>query len=108
MKKNKKITLGEILQSEGNSNGYGLFGHDVRRPSFWTISADPYAVVKLIDETVVQLANKKRWNVQKTFEFMDSKLGRWAGDEISAVKVNYPTNKEIAAILNKYMTKFES
>lgn len=105
--KSNKVTVASILKAEQGSNGYGLYGHDVRRPAFWTLSANPYAVVKLIDETVVQLANKQKWNVQKTFEFMDSKMGRWAGDEISAVKADYPTNKEITAILNKYMKKFE-
>ena len=106
--KGKRVTVGNVLESEGKSHGYGLFGHEVRRPSFWTISADPYAIVKLIDETVVQLANKRKWDVQKTFEFMDSKLGRWAGDEISSIKMEYPTNKEIVAVLTKYMKKFEA
>ena len=108
MKKNKRVTLGDILRSEGNSNGYGLFGHDVRRPAFWVSAPDPYAVVKVIDETVVYFANHWKWDVQKTFEFMDSKLGRWAGDEISAIDGGDPSDEQIAIILDQYMKKFEA
>lgn len=106
--KTKKVTVANILQSEQNSYGFGLYGHDVRRPTFWTASADPYAVVKMIDETVVKLANKQKWDAQKAHEFMNSKLGRWAGDEISDLKDEFPTDKEIAAVLSKYMKKFET
>lgn len=104
--KTNKITAGAILKSESGAHGFGLFGHEVRRPSFWTDSADPYGAAKLIDETVADLANKREWDEQKTFEFMDSKLGRWAGDEITDLKSKNPTDKEISVIVDKYMTKF--
>ena len=108
MKKIKRVTLGDILRSEGNSNGFGLFGHDVRRPAFWVSAPDPYAVVKVIDETVAYFANKRKWDVQKTLEFMDSKLGRWAGDEISGIEGGDPSDEQIALILDQYMKKFEA
>lgn len=108
MKKIKQVTLGDILRSEGNSNGYGLFGHDVRRPAFWASAPDPYAVVKVIDETVVYFSNRMKWDAQKTFEFMNSKLGRWAGDEISDIEGGDPSDEQIALVLDRYMKKFEA
>lgn len=106
--KTKKVTVANILQNERESYGFGLYGHDVRRPTFWSTSADPYAVVKMIDETIVKLANKQKWDAQMTHEFMNSKLGRWAGDELSDWKNEFPTDKEIIAVLSKYMKKFEA
>jgi hypothetical protein len=103
MKKIKQVTMGDILLSEGRSNGYGLFGHDVRRPAFWVAAPDPYAVVKVIDQTVAYFANQRKWDAQKTFEFMNSKLGRWAGDEISSIEGGDPSDEQIAFILDKYM-----
>lgn len=104
--KTNKVTTGSIVKSESGAHGFGLFGHEVRKPSFWSDSADPYSSAKLIDKTVADLANKREWDEQKTFEFMDSKMGRWAGDEITDLKSKNPTDKEIGAIVDKYMTKF--
>lgn len=102
-----KITIKDVLRLEGEGDGWGLFGHEVRCPSFWKESADPYLAAKLIDETIVQLANQKKWDATKTFAFMNSKLGRWAGDEIAALRGDFPTNKEVETVLKQYMTTFE-
>lgn len=104
--KPQKVTVNIILKSESNSHGHGLFGHDVRRPAFWVDAVDPYNTVRVIDETVAYFANKRKWDGQKTFEFMDSKLGRWAGDEISDLRGGDPSDEQIALILDKYMKQF--
>ena len=86
MKKMKRIyvTINALLLMQEDSDGHGLYYHSARSPAMWAkAGADcPYTMVKLVDNNVCEIANALRWSIQDAFDFMNSKLGRWAGDEI--------------------------
>jgi hypothetical protein len=98
----KKLTTRDLLERQRNSDGYGLYGHEVRSPVCWLQADDPYLATKTLDETIVQVANKLKFDAERLFEFMNSKLGRWAGDELAS---GFEMRE---VILEKYMTKFST
>jgi hypothetical protein len=99
-----KLTTHILLIREFETEGYGLYGHEVRRPRFWAEhNEDPYAIPRAIDESVVAIANKLKFTAEELFLFMDSKLGRWVGDEIMYPKFN---KDRVEIILEKYMKQF--
>jgi hypothetical protein len=100
----KKITLKEMLSQQAMGLGHGLYGHEVRQISTWHFANDPYDVVRTIDLIIITLANKRNWTATQLFEFMDSKMGRWAGDEMMS---NDPLSSEkTRAVIKKYMDQF--
>lgn len=106
--KNSKLTTSDLLKRQHESEGYGLYGHEVRSPMFWIDrSADPYLAARAVDESTVKIANRLRLDAEELFHFMNSKLGRWAGDEIA----NFTTknqNGQTEAVLEKYMRQFSA
>lgn len=64
--------------------GWGFLGHSCRRPEFWVESSDPYAVAKLVDRTVVEVANQLGWDPPRLFAWCNGKEGRYFGDDLEA------------------------
>lgn len=100
----KKLTVKDLLQGELNSNGFGLYKHEVRQVYFWVKCANPYSVVKKIDEIVIDVANYYNYTPDDLQGFMDSKLGRWAGDII--MSETYPDDRTIEQAVKQYMKKY--
>lgn len=106
-----KITVLNYLREMAETGGgHGLFGHSCRTPEWWlraadAIGADPYEMVRLVDESTVDLANKRKWTLQTLAEFSNSRSGRYAGDALSGVDGS--PEKSIEACLRRYMTMFE-
>lgn len=92
------ITIETILTIEKNASGFGLFGHEVRRPSFWK----SYQKVEMIDSLIAKIANKLKLNKEQVFKFMDSKCGRWAGDSIE----KNMDEDQISLVLEEYILMF--
>lgn len=100
-----KLTTKDLLIRERNADGYGLHGHEVRQAMFWAgENEDPYSIPRLIDEAVLMLAGRLHFDADTVFEFMNSKLGRWAGDEI--LGHSKYDQKAIELILEKYLKIF--
>lgn len=104
--KNRKLTTSDLLKRQHESEGYGLYGHEVRSPVFWCErSEDPYLAARAVDESTVRVANCLQLDADGLFHFMNSKLGRWAGDEI-ANSATKNQNGQTEAVLEKYMRQF--
>ena len=96
----EKLTIHDILKGQQErSNGYGLFYHDVRTPAFWITEQNPYAALENFDQTIIKLANKRKWTFDTLCEFMDSKIGRWCSDSLT-------DRKDIEATISKHMDQF--
>lgn len=101
-----QLTVKHLLEGELNSNGFGLYKHPARDAYTWRKSANPYTVIKMIDEVVVDIANYFGATEADLQGFMDSKLGRWAGDVI--ISETYPDDRTIDQAIKKYFKQYLS
>lgn len=108
-KPKQQITVREYLRKMMEiSGGHGLYGHECRRPEFWLAAgADPYDLVKAVDEETVAAANKRGWDLAKLCEFADSRAGRHCGDAMSRVVSCTTTVVTIDSCLRNYIAIFE-
>lgn len=105
--KRKKLSTSDLLQRQRESEGFGLYGHEVRAPMFWCgRSEDPYLAARFVDECAIEVANRLKLDEQTLFDFMNSKLGRWAGDEIASHADRGPLM--LKTIVEEYMKKFST
>jgi len=99
----KALTTLDLLKGQSKSDGYGLYGHEIRSPAFWCGKAkNPYRAVEALDMLVVKIANERSSDLDTLFGYMNSKLGRWAGDGIAC----FPTQKKMREILEMYLRIF--
>ncbi len=109
----KPVVIRDILKGQERSGGFGLYGHSVRLPATWAMAnaEQPYAIVEAIDGAVAEISQVLGWSVDEAIEFMDSKDGRWCGDELSGITVERreleQIRPEIRKIVNKYAEQFK-
>ena len=66
----------------------------------------------MVNESIVLISNRMSWPLPRVFDFMDSKMGRWAGDEIADLEYGFrkkqlsfaDLQQEVERILHKYMS----
>lgn len=79
----------DLLKFSKHGQGYGYLGHEVRNPSHWDqdelneLDYSSYDIVKALDESLIEAANDLNAHMLELASFADSKMGRWAGDEVS-------------------------
>lgn len=90
-----KMTHDWLRKMNGEGQGFGFLGHEVRRPATWDslknvpwekLEFDAYDVTRAVDHAFIAAADILGLNPLEAAVWADSKSGRHTGDELLDVK----------------------
>lgn len=85
--KRAPLTMKQFLGMNSHSNGWGYLCHEIRLPWNWQSDSNPYRVTELLDQALINRANKLHVSIDQLFAYVDSSSARHDADTAFCAKI---------------------